>query len=842
MNTHLVVTLAVIVMFAVAGAASVGAPWLEPARYGDLRIVVAESASPSEQTAGTEFRKYWEQCTGHKIPISTAPGEGAVNVWIGRIGVPDSLLSAIELEGLGDDGLCIRTLGSKDLLIVGGQKRGTLYGVYQFFEDYMGIRWLAPDVTYVPPVCNALLPIAFRYVPPLRYRDTDYWMFTWHPEFAVKHRFNGDHMFRIPEQMGGNVEFANALSNTLFSFVHPDEYGQTHPEYFSEINGKRITNIGETQLCLTNPDVLRIAIDKTLRLLRNGPADRRIVSIAQMQSGAFCDCGRCRAVNEREGSQSGTMIRFVNQVAEAIEGEFPDAFIETLAYAGTRKPPKALEPRDNVIVKLCAAECDFSEPLADSARACNKAFRKDLRKWSAITRNFSVWDYTQNRYCFQQPNPNFHVLQPNVAFFVENGVTGLFAQGAKSPHSDFDMLKAYILSHSIWNPAVKWEALYSEFIDLYYGAAAPYIREYLDLVGNRVRDTGSKLTISNDLDWMTCEIVGQAEELFRRAFAAVDDEDVRQRLYYAHLPVQHAALVCPPHLELTGDSCVVSRPPSLTFDEYWDMIMRYGVTHNGDGPIMEFRDRLGGQTPPRRQEVQVQKLENAYWEVWLARELSGAVITLRDKRAGIDWFSARDALSKGSHMLQEWHIMDPEKPMREEPIGTPYEITARTGDSIAFETRLDNGLVVRRATVLEPGSKAVEMVFEVENTGPSPLVPRVKPHPEFWVQGDYAPELWIERNGRWQEHEGSAGRGQRVGIGIIEPQGVTRWALHIPDKHVTLINTVRPEELQNLLFYFNLDNQTANLEAYPLLTPLEPGEKRRVHLSYTMSRKRPDRL
>ncbi len=823
--------------------ASPAEPWLAPDQFGSVCIVVAASASLSEQTAAKEFQNWWEQCTGHTAPVGTSPRDGSVAVWIGRTGVPDALLASVNLDGLGDDGLCIRTATPRDLLVVGGQKRGTLYGVYQFFEDYMGVRWLAPDATYIPPVRKSIPPINFRHVPPFQYRDTDYWMFAWHPDFAVKHRLNGNYVFRIPEHLGGNIEPVNATSNTLLSFLHPEEYGETHPEYFSEVRGQRIIVPQDTQLCLTNPDVLRIVTGRTLDMLRQSPPDRHIVTIAQMRTGAFCECAGCRAVRDREGSDSGVLLEFVNQVADSVAAEFPDARIKTSAFGPTLQPPKSVRPRPNVMVEICTEGWEFSRPYPDSSDSDTRTFRKHLQTWDRMTDALFVWDFTQNRSSFLQPHPNVDVLQPNVAFFARSGVTGLFAQGSRSPHSDFDMLKAYILAHAVWNPDVDGNALYTEFMDLYYGAASPYLREYLDLTKSAVLDTDWKLTATSSMEWVTFDLVEQAKALFREAYAAVGDDAVlRRRVDHAYLPVQHAALVCPPKLEMLDDRYLVTRPPSQTFDEYWDMLMAYGVTHNGDGPLLEFRAQLNGQTPPRRQEVRIQRIENKHWEVHASDDLSGAIVSLRAKRAGLDWFRPEKAVGGASHRLQDWEVMDPDNPVREEAIGTPYTLVAQTSERLTYETRLDNGLVVRRTVILEPRANEVALIFEMVNTGHTPLIPRVKPHPEFWTQGDYPPEFWVERHGTWRMHGGPAHILQRTGGGMIAPDDVTRWALHIPGKRLTLVNTIQAGEVQNLFFYFDLDRQVANLEVVPLQAPLNPGETRTIHLSYKLSEKPPRSL
>ena len=63
------------------------------------------------------------------------------------------------------------------------------------------------------------------------------------------------------------------------------------------------------------------------------------------------------------------MIALVNYIAEKIEPEFPNVAVDTLAYQYTRKPPRTLRPRPNVIVRLCSIECNFREPLDHPSNA-----------------------------------------------------------------------------------------------------------------------------------------------------------------------------------------------------------------------------------------------------------------------------------------------------------------------------------------------------------------------------------------------------------------------------------------------------------------------------------------
>ena len=832
------VAVGVVVCLTMAVSAHAATSWITRDDYDDISIVVADNASPSERYGAEQFKAYWQRCTGYDAPLGATP-TSRVTVWIGREAVPPPLLKSADLGGLGTDGLHLKTVGG-NLLIIGGRERGAMYGVFEFFERYMGVRWFAPDCTYVPAPPDALPRIDFRYVPPFRWRDISYRAFcnAW---FAAAHHLNGQHA-ALPPEMGGSISFANGFGHTFHSFVSPDEYGQTHPEYFSEVEGKRRTERSSTQLCLTNPDVLRIVIDKTRSILRNSPPDRPIVSVTQMDTGFWCECARCAAIDEREGSHAGSVIWFVNQVAEAIEDEFPHAFIDTFAYTYSRKPPKHIRPRDNVIVRLCSIECDFSRPHDDHSSAYNRAFHADLDRWSKIAKNLYVWDYTQNWYCHQQPHPNFQVLQPNIRFFAEHGVKGLFEQASPtSPHSDFEYLKGYILARAMWNPNVDWRELMDEFIKVYYQGAGSCIHEYIDLITKKVRQDNYYLAFNSKLEWMDYDTVVKADAIFQRAFAAAQDPVIRERLESVYLSVQYAALVCKPKIVLEGHAWVLTRPPSLTFDEYWSRIKNMGVTMLEDVPIEKLRERLDGQTPPRCQKVSIEKLENASYEVWIVPEMCGAVVRFMHKGSGVDLFRGSESILNERWRWQDWEVMDPKAPRIEEGITGVYRVVERANERITMEHDLSNGITIRRSLALDAASPSLKVAFTVVNRGTTEIVPLVKPHPEFWLQGRHEPEIWLERRDGWKREPLKYVGQSQAGADAIDPAGISRWAAWIPRKRIAVIATVPAENVGSLFYYFNIPNEQVNLEFVPDLSPLEPGASRTMTAEYSIARQKPCR-
>ena len=157
--------------------------------------------------------------------------------------------------------------------------------------------------------------------------------------------------------------------HTFDLLLPPEKYFAEHPEYYALIDGKRTAKHLYSQPCLSNPDVLRIMIEGIRSWLRDNP-EARLVSVSQNDSfviGSYCTCPACRAVNEEEGAPSGSLIRFVNAVAEALEPEFPEVTFDTLAYQYSTQPPKLTHPRHNVAIRMCTG---FSARTRCCIRRC----------------------------------------------------------------------------------------------------------------------------------------------------------------------------------------------------------------------------------------------------------------------------------------------------------------------------------------------------------------------------------------------------------------------------------------------------------------------------------------
>jgi hypothetical protein len=507
-------------------------------------IVRPADASPALVYAAEELQRFTREMTGVELSIIADDQPlPAHAILLGITRHTERVLGEKpDLEELQDDGFRL-VARPPHLLIIGSPVRGTLYGVYELLEKYGGCRWYARHHRSIPRRDAWTIPqIDETEIPAFAMREPFWWgMFD--GDFAARCKVNGNRP-ELQKKHGDKIRFGGGLFvHTFYPLMPPSEFFAEHPEYYSERDGKRTAE--RAQLCLTNSDVVRIVTERVLARIRQDP-QARLFSVSQNDWGGWCQCSECRVIDHREGSPSGTMIHFVNQVAEAVEKEFPDVWIETLAYQYTRHPPKTLKPRHNVVPRLCTIECDFSVPLNASTYEENREFVKDIQGWAAITDKLYVWDYTTNFGHYLSPHPNFGCLQGNVQFFRDNRVVGLFEQGAyQSPHAEFAELRAWVLAKLLWDPDQDLERLYQDFFHGYYGPAARLIRQYFDELQSLVKPDQNVLRIwyPPTTPYYTDAFFDRAARLWAEAETLVKEDPVLSyHVRMSALPVMYARL------------------------------------------------------------------------------------------------------------------------------------------------------------------------------------------------------------------------------------------------------------------------------------------------------------
>ena len=416
----------------------------------------------------------------------------------------------------------------KDSLITisANNKRNLYYATYDFIEKFLNVNWLSNDFTYYEDLKSINFPKNYSYYfePPVLTRTVHSKLFYKDSVFADKLKVTNE---AFPKYV------PSARVHTFHRFLPYEVFYDKNPEYYAFRNGKRLP----TQLCLTNTDVLKIVKDSVNSFFNKFP-NSDVISVSQDDNTQYCQCDKCSKIDNQEGSPAGTMIHFVNAVAES----FPNKTISTLAYQYTRKPPK-VKPIENVLITLCSIECNRSVPIE---LGC-KDFSSDLKGWSQLTDNIRIWDYTTQFTNFLAPFPNWGTIKPNINLFVDNNAKWIFEQHSNNDSELFE-LRSYIMAKLLWNPNLDFQTLLNEFNNKYYGNGGKYISEYVNSIQNQIDNTSFFLFLYGDPSqgfdsFLSPENLLNYDILFNKALSSVElDSEYYKRILRSKISIDYAVL------------------------------------------------------------------------------------------------------------------------------------------------------------------------------------------------------------------------------------------------------------------------------------------------------------
>ncbi|MFZ4401199.1 MAG: DUF4838 domain-containing protein [Bacteroidales bacterium] len=498
----------------------------------DYCIVLPNKASNFEITAAQILQDYIQKISGCKISIiDDSKKSKTKEILIGITNRTKDEIIKIKKKSLKVDGYYLYTSDEK-LLILGGSGRGIIYGVCGFLEDFLNYRKYSPSEDYIPHQETISLPqIDDTQIPPAEIRIVN-------GEFAKDSLYTLFHKTLDVKDIWNDGNFRGYFVHTLPRIIPSEKYFSDHPEYFSLINGVRVPY---GQFCLSNPDLVKITIVDLKEQMSKHPKIK-YWSVSQSDNYYNCECDKCKAIDDEEGSPSGLMIRFVNEVAKA----FPDKIITTLAYQYTRKPPLKTKPLDNVMVTLCSIELNRSKPIETDPTS--SGFAKEINDWGKITNKIMLWDYETQFSSSFGPFPLYNTLQPNIQFFTKHNVIAHFQQCNIKHSENFGELKSYLISKLLWNPNADANAIINDFMKGFYGDAAPYIREYFDLLHSECKKANITLDIYGNPVWLAQNILSEKNlTIYNNLFDKAENSvrlmpDIYGRVKAARLPIMFSTI------------------------------------------------------------------------------------------------------------------------------------------------------------------------------------------------------------------------------------------------------------------------------------------------------------
>ncbi len=487
-----------------------------------MSIVLSHNRSACAAIVTADFPRaariladYLRRVTGGEFPIQ-AVTDGRCSLILKRSEMPHA------------DGFryCLR---DKDLVLEAGNEQAAVYAVYDFLEQVVGCRYYTSTEEYIPFDGNLTLEFAPReQAPVLDYREVYYRDF-FNPAFAEKHKMTSE---------SARDKVWGTWCHSFQEFLDPDIYFEEHPEYFALYKGRRVGK--NAQPCLSSPDVLEIICENLGKAMAEKP-ECRFWSVSQNDNDAYCTCEKCRALDEAEGSPMGSLLTFVNKVAQ----RFPDVTISTLAYWYSRKMPKTVRPAENVHIMLCNIEANRGLPIA--ADPLNDGTREELEGWEAICPHISLWDYCIQFKNLVSPFPNLRVIPENIRYFRDHSVKMLFSQSNREYEGEFSALRGYLLAKCMWDPELDGQAVIEDFCRGYYGPAADPILTYIRESTDAMEAAGGRLSIfgspQEELEWLDEAHFARYNDLMDQAMASVATlPEYLHRVKTAAMPVWYAGI------------------------------------------------------------------------------------------------------------------------------------------------------------------------------------------------------------------------------------------------------------------------------------------------------------
>ncbi len=446
----------------------------------NMKIYTSEGATDQEKTAAEELQRYLYKITGTMPQIDTTEKTINVGIYVGETVKTKTNAGLTYKDAPADSEAWTIKTDTRNVYLIGGGTRGTLYAVYHLLEDMLGVRWWNMWEEYVPSMTDAVIPTNYSVSgePAFSYRD----IYTAGAEssanstlFFTRNRMNG-FVSKAPVEYGDKITYTSPYHTHTFNHYFKATDFASNPEWFAEIGGVRVN---DGQLCMSNDE---LAEEYAQRIIKNivsdyaaadsaGKARPKFADVTPNDMGRFCECAACTASTAASGP-SGHLLKFVNKIAKIVGEAHPEITIATCAYAQYFEVPlDSTVPASNVMVRLASSDVDI---LHDIDHPNNAKVKARLDAWSNLLKDGQLyyWDYTVVYDQFCGVLPNMFKFQNDYEYFAQVGGEGVFAEMQRNNTNDFWEMKLWLMTKIMEDPTQDVYDLAQDFTNGYYGAAA----------------------------------------------------------------------------------------------------------------------------------------------------------------------------------------------------------------------------------------------------------------------------------------------------------------------------------------------------------------------------------
>ena len=472
-------------------ALTYGAFASEPLKADTLQGIYASPSLSAVERKGVEhLQAGMKKLYGVSLPLFKIRKKIAVDIPVLILGPKAALetgrLTENELAEVTPGGHVIKC-DSEGIVIAGPDAWSTLYGGYHFLEK-LGMRFFSPHFGSAQVIKSKNDEIPFLFV-----SDKPAFTFRNHRSHVWRQMTSqiGDPRKGMNPELFDKEKTGSDLwiDHTAGYLVPKLLYYNDHPEYYAmQKNGKRVSRDSftdhRTPLCLSNPEVVKISIERTLGWIKKEP-DKRFFFITYGDTGLWCQCPQCRQLDPRPGEYADRLLSWVNPIAIAVRQKYPDRTLLTFAYGGSDNSPKKIIPGTNVWIvgSTGLGNVPFWDHVMAQKKLPSSQIEK-IRGWLKIVPNqYALCEYQSGTY---KP-----ALIDNMAarlkFYKDLGIRGVVSSYGRP--KNFTLLWKYLWGKMMWNPDQDAMNLARGFINYQYGLAAKSIWKIFELSHERYVDT-----------------------------------------------------------------------------------------------------------------------------------------------------------------------------------------------------------------------------------------------------------------------------------------------------------------------------------------------------------------
>lgn len=494
-----------------------GEAWrAEPTQPTIRRRKVPANPLGDERLAAEELQAHIREMSGAELPIVEAGQIPAGHLPV-RIGsAVDSDRKALPLDKDANASSFAILVDAERIVIHGASPEGALFGTYELLEQ-LGVRWYLPgDLGKVVPQVNSIV------VPEQQTRQS--------PSFPARRlQAVGAPQWERRLRLAGPY-FPASHGAPGFSGRQGEKLFELHPEYFSLIDGER----KRRQLCVSNPEVVKIATEATRAFFRQNPqAD--IMGIGANDGRGFCECENCYALDGGDydpfghsPSMTDRYVWFFNQVLQGIENEFPNKRLGFYAYSVYNRPPVKVTPSPKLVpavalITLCRLH-GMGNPVCPE-----KSYEEwIIRQWGELVPEVYYRGYF------------FNLADPGLPFFMVERIRrevplgkrlGIAGWRVEAPYEWAGSTPSrYVAAKLMWDHTVEVDQLMADFYEKFFGPAKGSMRRYVETMSRALDEADFHTGSSWDMPHVyTAEVRREAREAIEEGAASTRFDSVYAR-------------------------------------------------------------------------------------------------------------------------------------------------------------------------------------------------------------------------------------------------------------------------------------------------------------------------